>query len=334
LTKDINASIRQMEYKDYYKILGVNKNAKKEEIQKAFRILARKYHPDVNPDNKIAEEKFKEANEAYEVLSDPEKRKKYDQFGTHWQQYSRAGGSPDDFDWTRWASQAGGGGTQYQTVSPEDLEQILGGGFGGFSDFFETLFGMGRQRPRSTRRRNFQGRSQQPSRGRDSEQVIEINLEDAFHGTTRTLQWEDGRRIEAKIPPGVRTGSRIRLRGQGQPSQLGNESGDLYLKVKVRPHPRYKRKGTNLRVTMSVDLYTAILGGEIEVRSIDRKVKLTIPPETTSGKVLRLSGLGMPELRNPQKRGDLLVKVDIQIPTNLTNEEIQLFRKLKDLSSN
>lgn len=311
-----------MEYKDYYKILGVSKNATKEEISQAFRKLARKYHPDVNPGDKNAEEKFKEINEAHEVLSDPEKRKKYDQFGNQWQQYTRGGGRPEDFDWSQWGSQPR---THVYTVTPEELEQMFGGfgnstfggGFGGFSDFFETLFGGFRTPSQSS--------TQTRTRARDTEHNIQITLEEAFNGTTRLLQWEGGRKIEAKIPPGVRSGSKVRLAKQG------DGGADLYLKVEVLPHPVFERDGDDLKVTIDVDLYTALLGGEVMVATIDKRVKLTIPPETQNGKIFRLSGLGMPKLRSPHQRGDLYAMVEVQLPTNLTTEEKKLFEKLRSL---
>jgi curved DNA-binding protein len=330
-----------MEYKDYYEVLGIKKSAKKDEIKKAYRKLARQYHPDVNPGDKAAEEKFKEINEAYEVLSDPDKRGKYDQFGSQWQQYTRSGGRPEDFDWGAWSAQPGGGGGTYtRTVSQEEFEQMFGGGMGGmggFSDFFETLFG-GMSRGQSSGRRSagFEdlfggGYNQGPTRGRDSQHSIPINLEEAFHGATRLLQWEDGRKIEAKIPPGVKTGSKIRLRGQGEKGTGGGQTGDLFLRVKVRPHEVYERDGDDLKVTVPVDLYTAMLGGETDVKALDKTVKLSIPPETVNGRVFRLRGLGMPNLKDPSKRGDLFAKVEIKLPENLSDEEKRLFRKLQGL---
>jgi curved DNA-binding protein len=329
-----------MEYKDYYKTLGVSKSADQNEIKKAYRKLARQYHPDMNPDDTGSEEKFKEVNEAYEVLSDPQKREKYDRFGAQWQQYERRGGSPGDFDWSQWTTQPGGG--YGRTVTQEELEQILGGGLGGgfgglggFSDFFETLFGGGRVRhPGAAGGRAAGSQRVRMQRGRDSEQRIQISLEDAFRGTSVSLQWDDGRRIQAKIPPGVKTGSRVRLSGQGQASPTGGQSGDLFLKIYVRPHKKIKRDGDDLKVDVPVDLYTALLGGTAKVQGIDRSVELTIPPETPNDKTFRLRGLGMPNLRNPKQRGNLYATVKVQLPTPLSEEEKKLFAKLRAQRNN
>ncbi len=324
-----------MEYKDYYKILGVDRNATEKEIRQAYRRLARQYHPDMNPGDKAAEERFKEINEAYEVLSDPEKRKKYDQFGAQWQQFERMGGRPEDFDWSRWAATGPDGQRVYtRTVSPEEMEEILGG-MGGFSDFFEMLFGgMGGRRRTVDFGDLFGGAGQafqeHVSRAQDIEQPVQITLEEAFHGTTRTFQREDGTRLEVKIPRGVRTGSRVRVSGAA--GGRGGRRGDLYLRVEVLPHPVFQRDGDDLKVEVPVDLYTAILGGEVQVPTLERPVMLTIPPETPNGKVFRLRGLGMPNLRNPDKRGDLYARVNVQLPRNLTEREKELFRELRDLA--
>jgi curved DNA-binding protein len=328
-----------MEFKDYYQILGVQKNASVDEIKKAYRKLARKHHPDVNPGDKSAEERFKDINEAYQVLSDPEKRKKYDQFGAQWQQYARAGGRPEDF-WTQWGAGPGQGGVRggARTVSPEELEQMFGGAGGGFgfSDFFDALFGGGfpggggfaQQRPRQARPQQMR-----PRKGRDAEHSIDITLEEAFYGTLRALKWEDGRRIEARIPRGVKTGSRVRLQGQGSAGTAGGAAGDLYLQVRVLPHDRFERDGDDLHVTVPVDLYTALLGGQVNVSTIDRTVSLTIPPETANGRVFRLRGLGMPKLRNEEERGDLYAVVEVQLPRNLTEREKELFGQLRRMST-
>ncbi|MCB8935967.1 MAG: DnaJ domain-containing protein [Anaerolineae bacterium] len=338
-----------MEYKDYYKTLGVKKNATADEIKKAYRKLARKHHPDVNQGDRAAEEKFKDINEAYEVLSDEEKRSKYDRFGAEWQQFSGAGGRSQDFNWGAWgAGQPGAGGGQYRSVSPEEFEQMFGGGragsaggAGGFSDFFETLFGaMGGAtpggRPAGGARGGFGGSfssaddmfggaaARQPLQ-LDQEHPIQVTLEEAFHGTTRVLTWENGKRVEAKIPRGVRTGSKVRLSGQG--GATDGRAGDLYLKVEVLPHAVYERDGDDLRMTLPIDLFAALLGGKVSVPAIDKSVNLTIPAGTRNGKVFRLTGLGMPKLRKPDERGDLYVTVTVELPGKLSNEEKEIVRE-------
>jgi len=321
-----------MDYKDYYKTLGVSKTANKDELKKAYRKLARQYHPDVNPGNKAAEDKFKEVNEAYEVLSDPAKREKYEKFGSQWQQYERGGGRPENFDWTQWTSRPAGQ-TYTQTISPEDLEQILGGmgGVGGFSDFFEMLFGNLGGRPAGRRSATGREQTRRSLRGRDNEQPMQISLEDAFRGTTVSLQWQGGKRVEAKIPPGVRTGSRVRLSGQGEAGAGGGQAGDLYLKIEVLPHPVFERDGDDLKVSIPVDLYSALLGGKVMVPTLERPVELTIPAETSNGRVFRLRGLGMPLLKNPQERGNLYATAQVQLPSKLSQAEKDLFEKLRAL---
>jgi curved DNA-binding protein len=312
-----------MQYKDYYKILGVSKDASADEIKSAYRKLARKYHPDVNPDNPKAEDTFKDINEAYEALSDTEKRAKYDQFGSQYQQYTRTGGRPEDFNWSPWAS---GGQTTTQTLNPEDLEQIFGQ-MGGFSDFFTTLFGGmggfsgGQSVPGSRQQHRAQPR-------RDSEHPIQITLEEAYQGTTRALQYENGRKIEARIPAGVTNGSRVRLSGQG------TGGGDLYLKVSVLPSKIYKRKKDDLHVTISVDLYTALLGGTTTVPTPNRPVALKIPPGTANGCVFRLNDLGMPNLRKSDKKGDIFARVEVTLPEKLSDREKELFEELRQLQNN
>jgi len=312
-----------MEFKDYYSILGVSKNATQDEIKKAFRKLARKYHPDVNPGNAAAAEKFKEVSEAYEVLSDPEKRQKYDQFGSQWQQYSQAGGRPEDFNWSQWQT---GPGTTYsfRTVTPEEFAEMFGGRF---SSFFETLFGRGGPFAAETHAGPEFHFRPRPRRGRDLEYNLKVTLEEAFHGAKRILEWETGRKIEAKVPPGVKTGSRLRLKGQGEPGFDGGEPGDLLLNIEVLPHERFVREGDNLSLIQPVDLFTLLLGGKITVAALDRTVKLEIPPGTANGRVFRLKGLGMPRLKNPEQRGDLLVKVEAVLPDHLSEREKELVQQ-------
>jgi len=335
-----------MDYKDYYKTLGVKKNAGADDIKKAYRKLARKYHPDVNQGDKAAEERFKEINEAYEVLSDEDKRGKYDRFGAEWQQYSRTGGRPEDFNWGQWGS-AGGqpGGGQYRSVSPEEFEQMFGrgGGGSGFSDFFETLFGaMGGQRAGGARPSFggnyatttdfsdlFGGQQSAVPQSHDQEHPIQITLEEAFSGTARTIQWENGKRLEARIPRGVRTGSRVRLSGQA--GATDGRGGDLYLKVEVLPHELYERDGDDLRLTLPVDLFTILLGGKVSVPALDKSVNLTIPEGTRNGKVFRLRHLGMPKLRQPDERGDLYVTIAVELPRHLSDEEKRLVHEWQEV---
>jgi len=324
-----------MEVKDYYQTLGVNKNASQEDIKKAFRKLARKHHPDVNPGDAAAEDRFKEINEAYEVLSDEDKRKKYDRFGAQWRQYERAGGQPDDFDWSQWASARPSPGedrTYTRTVSPEEFEEMFGGqAGGGFSDFFETLFG-GRRATGGVgyERRDYQPR---PRQGRDMEHPVQITLQEAFHGGTRSLKFNEGRVIEANIPPGVRTGSRVRLRGMAEPGSFGGEAGDLFLKVEVLPDDRFHREGDDLKINFPVDLFTLLLGGTVRVPTIDKTVSLTIPKGTPNGKVFRLRGLGMPKLRKPKERGNLYATAEAVLPDHLSSAEVDLVKQWRDLRS-
>ena len=304
-----------MEYKDYYKILGVKRNAEEKEIKKAYRKLARQHHPDVNPDDKTAEERFKDINEAHEVLSDPEKRRKYDQLGSSWQQWQHKGRDPRGFDWSQWFNQAqpGGGGVR---VEYADLGDLFGGG--GFSDFFQTIFGgMGATQAR-------------PRRGQDYTQPVEITLEEAFQGATRMIQ-KDGRRLEVKIPPGVRTGSKVRMAGEGSPGIGGGASGDLYLEVTVLPHSVFEREGDDLNCEILVSLYTVVLGGEVKVPTPGGDLLLKIPSETQGGRTFRLRGKGMPNLRHPQKRGDLYARLRVQVPQKLSKQEKELFRELASL---
>jgi len=310
-----------VDYKDYYKILGVSKNATEKEIRQAYRKLARKHHPDVNPDNKEAEEKFKEINEANEVLSDPEKRKKYDELSDYYQQYGHAPGAEAP-GWAR-----AGGQYQYRTVNEEDLRDIFGDQ-SPFSDFFETFFGSayspGAGGGAHTTSR---GRSR-AARGQDVEAPVEVSLAEAYKGATRVFELADSdgstRRLEVKIPAGVDNGSRIRIAGQGVQGSSGR--GDLYLVVQMLPQPGFTREGTTLRSKIEVPLAVAVLGGEAQVPTPDgRRLLLRIPAGSPNGKTFRLRGQGMPHLGHPEQRGDLYTEVSITLPTQLNSEQRRLF---------
>lgn len=314
-----------MEYKDYYAILGVSRDADSKEIRSAYRKLARQYHPDVNPGDSEAEERFKEINEAYEVLSDPEKRAKYDQLGSEWQRYQQAGGQPGGFDWDRWRTQQTGPSGQRVHVrygSPEDLQDLFGGA-APFSDFFAQIFGGSGGAPAG----GFQYQVR-PTRGQDIEQEAQVSLREAFEGTTRVLQ-KDGRRLRVKIPAGAHTGTRVRIPGEGAPGAAGGEPGDFYLRVVVAADPQFERKGADLYTDVPVDLYTAVLGGKASVPTLDGTVRLTIPRGTQNGQIFRLRGKGMPQLRDPKQRGDLYARVQVELPTELSDRQRELFEELR-----
>ncbi len=314
-----------MDYKDYYQTLGVGKDASDKEIKKSFRRLARQYHPDVNPENPQAEERFKELNEAYEVLSDPEKRRKYDQLGADWQRFQHSGGRAGDYDWSRWAAGQAGDRVNVRYGSPEDLEDLFGAGGSPFSDFFSQVFGGGRGAPGTGRQYEMR-----PRRGQDLEQPVEISLEEAYHGAARMLQ-KDGQRLEVRIPPGARTGTRVRMSGEGGSGAAGGPAGDLYLRVVVLPDPRFERREDDLHTTVSTDLYTLVLGGEVRVPTMNGDVVLSIPAGTQNGRTFRLRGKGMPRLRETEKFGDLLARVEVSLPTQLTPRQRELFEDLRRL---
>jgi len=330
-----------MPSKDYYAILGVSGSATDKEIKQAYRRLARKYHPDVNPGDKSAEARFKEINEANEVLSDPEKRKKYDQFGDQWQaaeQFAKAGRG------AQWDFGRGGGYTTYDFGDLGDLGDIFGGIFQGFT-------GAGA----ST------GAGRRAARPRSLEHPVDVTLEEAYQGTKRVIQLQaeetcatcrgtgrvgkarcttcggagrllKPRRLEVKIPPGVGDGSKVRIAGQGSEG-YGGAKGDLYLVVRVLPHQVFERKGDDLYAEIGIPLVTAVLGGEVAVPTLKGKVALKVPPETQNGKMFRLAGQGMPHL-NDSSRGDLFARVKVTLPTKLTPQERQLFEQLKTYRPN
>jgi molecular chaperone DnaJ len=322
--------------KDYYQILGVSRNASEKEIKQAYRRLARRHHPDLNPNDKSAEARFKEINAAYEVLSDPEKRKKYDQFGDQWEyaeQFAKAEGQ----EGVRWDFSKGGTTFEYGDLSD-------------FGDIFSNLFGDAGIGSRMRRG---------PQRGQDIESPIEVSLEEAYHGSARVIQLQTAepctacggtgkvgnrvcticngtggkvipRRLEVKIPAGVRDGSRIRIAGEGGPGRAEGNKGDLYLVVNVLPHQVFERKGDDLYTEVSVPLATAVLGGEVGLPTLNGNLSLKIPPETQNGKVFRLAGKGMPKLGNSEY-GNMFAKAKVVLPTNLTEEERKLFEKLRSL---
>lgn len=311
-----------MEYKDYYKVLGVPRDASEKEIRRAYRRLARQCHPDRNPGNAAAEERFKAINEAHEVLSDPAKRKKYDRLGTQWQRWQQMGGDPAGFDFSQWFAPGSSAGARAQQA---DLNDLFGGG-GGFSDFFQSIFGGGT--------RQSGGRWQQTPprarRGHNVEQQVEITLEEAYRGTSRLLDI-GGSRLEVKIPPGVQTGSRVRIAGKGGKGLGGAPAGDAFLRIQVLSHRTFERQGDDLTCDLPVDLYTALLGGEVRVPTLGGTVKLKIPPETQPGRSFRLRGQGMPLLRDADRRGDLFARVQLLLPQRLSEQERELFEQLASL---
>ena len=330
-----------MDFKDYYSTLGVAKTATEKEIKQAYRKLARKHHPDVNPKDKSAESKFKDINEAYEVLGDPEKRKKYDELGANWRAYEQAGaqgpggfGGFGGFD----PRQSGGGGGWNATVgnrpiTEDELRDILGDAGNPFSDFFQTFFGGGEETTRRTRGRAGRG----PRAGRDVEHELTLGLEDAYHGTTRRLAMShDGqaRTVDVRIPAGVSDGSRVRVTGEGEHGAGGAKSGDLYLRIRLSPHSQFERKGRDLYSKVSIPLTTAVLGGEAEVKTLGgQSLRLKIPPSTQNGQVFRLKGHGMPTTDKSGEHGDLYATVDVQLPRALTPEQKKLFEELQKLES-
>jgi curved DNA-binding protein len=292
-----------MDYRDYYKILGVERSASADEIKSAYRKLAMQFHPDRNPGDKQAEDRFKEINEAYQVLSDPQKRSRYDQLGESYSQWQQKG-APGNFDWGQWSGRPGA-----QEVNLDDLF-----GDGTFSDFFRSIFG-GANVGQSMRGRT--------SRGSPSiQQPVTISLKEAFSGTTRTLQ-TGSRRVDVKIPPGVRSGNKIRARAAG-PARADGSPSDLYLVLDVAEDPLFERDGDDLHTLATVDVFTAMLGGEVEVKTLSGKVVLTIPAGTQPEQVFRVAGRGMPVLKQDQANGDLYVHLKVQIPRQLNSRQKSL----------
>jgi curved DNA-binding protein len=296
-----------MEFIDYYKILGLDKNASPDDIKKAYRKLARQYHPDMNPNNKEAHKKFQQINEANEVLGDPEKRKKYDQYGKDWKH-------AEEFEKARQQQRqyAGGGGSQTFTGDSEG---------GGFSDFFESLFGgMGsRGRQRETK-----------FKGQDYQAELRLSLKEAYTTHQRTLTI-DGKNVRITIPAGIEDGQKIRLKGYGAPGVSGGPAGDLYITFQIEDDPHFKRSGIDLHTTAAIDLYTAVLGGEATVNTLSGKLKLKVPPGTQNDAKVRVKGKGFPVYKQEGQFGDLYVTYKIKIPTHLSEKEKELFTELSKL---
>jgi curved DNA-binding protein len=321
-----------VDFKDYYSTLGVTKTASDKEIKQAFRKLARKFHPDVNPGDKAAEARFKEINEANEVLSDPAKRKKYDELGANWRAYEQAqqggqagAGSP----FGQWSYAPGGTGG-FRPMTEEEMSGMFGDDDSPFSDFFKTFFGGDLGGERRTRTR-----APRQAKGRDVEHEIELDLEDALRGTVQRLgisQNGQHRSVEVRIPSGVTEGSRVRVSGEGESGTGSGASGDLYLRVKLRPHARFERKGRDLFAKVSVPVTTAVLGGEVDVPTLAGKtLRLKIPAATQNGQVFRLRGHGLPTTSKDGLPGDLYATADVAVPKTLSDQEREHYEALAAL---
>jgi curved DNA-binding protein len=309
-----------MEYRDYYKVLGVDRNASKDEIKRAYRKLALKTHPDRNPGNAKAEERFKEINEAYQVLSNPEKRSRYDQLGESYSQWQQGGAPAGGFRWEDWFTSNPSGNVH---VGVGGFEDILGGDF---SEFFRRIFGgmpdmQGPSTRRGSTRRNMQAKI--PS----FQQDVTISLTEAFTGTTRRIDI-DGHRLEVKIPPGAKTGTKVRV-AKTVPTGATGQKGDLFLVIHIADDSRFDVKGNDLQTEVSIDLTTAVLGGEVTVQTLSGNVVLTIPAGIQPGQSIRLAGRGLPRLNFPDNKGDMYLRIKVKIPQNLTARQKELFNELK-----
>ena len=314
-----------VEFKDYYATLGLPKTATAKEMKAAYRKLARKHHPDVNPGDPSAESKFKELNEAYEVLGDPDKRRKYDELGANWKQYEQGPSSGGG----AWNVNMGGG----RPMTQEEMEEMFGGAGGGdpFSDFFNTFFGGGGGGGQDQRRTH----RPRHRKGRDLEQEVDLTLEDAFAGTTRRVSIQlagDTRTVDVRIPAGVKDGARVRSAGQGESGAQGGASGDLFLRVRVLPHSTFERRGQDLHAKVAVPVATAALGGEVAVPTIaGSNLRLKIPELTQNGQVFRLRGQGMPTIGKPDDRGDLYATAEIAMPKSMSAEQREAWDALRKL---
>lgn len=301
-----------MDYKDYYSILGVSKSATKDEIKKAYRKLAKKYHPDKTNGDSSLEEKFKEVSEAYEVLSHDENRKKYDELGANWKHQQQAGG-PGGFDYSQYYANTGEQGSHQTFEGDPEM----------FSEFFNNIFGGGYARTG--------GRRQTTRKGQNYLAEMQMTLDEAFHGGIRIINI-NGKKLRIKTKPGTKDKQKIKLAGKGSPGLVGGSPGDLFITIHIQPNPNFKRRGNNLYAELPLDMYTAVLGGKVVIPTLSGNVHMTIPKGTQGGSTLRLKGKGMPVYGTTSQHGDLYVKTNIIIPSDLTAEEETLFTKLKDLS--
>lgn len=307
-----------MPYIDYYKVLGLDKNASTEDIKKAYRKLARKYHPDLNPNNEEAKKTFQQINEANEVLSDAEMRRKYDQYSAQYGEHWRQG---EEYEKARQAQ----GGRRQSRANEDWGEYTFSGGQseGDFSDFFESLFG---------RRSSAGGRSMK-FKGEDYQAELHLRLADAAK-THQQVLTINGKKVRITIPAGVEDGQVIKLKGHGGEGVNGGPNGDLYITFAIAPDPRFRRMGNDLHTTTAIDLYTAVLGGEALVDTLDGQVKLKIKPETQSATKTRLKGKGFPLYKKENEHGDLYVTIEVKLPANLTEKEKELFRQLAEIAKN
>jgi curved DNA-binding protein len=308
-----------LEYKDYYKTLGVDKSASTAEIKKAFRKLALKYHPDKTKGDKVSEEKFKEVNEANEVLSDSGKRKRYDELGSNYQNYQQTGSRGQGFDWSQYANARGG---QRTYSFGGDFEDSFGGSE--YSDFFDMLFGGGLG---GTQKKRRGGRTVQ-SRGHDYQAEMDITLEEAYSGTTRVFK-HNSQSIKLNIKPGILCGHILKIPGKGSSGRGGGQAGDLFIKINILRHNIFERRGDDLYADLNVDLFTAVLGEKVQFKTLKGTIKIDIAKESEFGKTLRLQKLGMPKYGTANEFGDLYLKLNIQIPKNLSSKEINLFKELQ-----
>jgi curved DNA-binding protein len=321
-----------MEYKDYYKILGVERSASKDEIKRAYRKLALKTHPDRNPGDSSAEERFKEINEAYQVLSDPEKRSRYDQLGQSYSQWQQGGAPAGGFKWDDWYTNSPSGNAHVNVGGNRGgsaagntggFEDIFGSDF---SEFFRRIFGGMPDIDNRPGRRTSSQRSRRMTTPA-YQQDVTISLAEAFMGTTRRIE-VDGRRLEVKIPVGAKTGTKVRVPNT-IPTGVEGQKGDLYMLIKVASDPRFQVKDSDLHTEVNIDLYTAVLGGEVTVQTLSGNVVLKIPPGIQPGQSIRLAGRGMPHLNSPNVKGDLFTHIKVNIPQKLTPKQKELFQQLK-----